>query len=101
MPAMVAQEPDDALLALQVAHVHVQVHTINAFDLQRDMIAEDIGDAAWYTHDWLRSTPIPLGSLPPLSGPIIEAAQADLADRPEPFYCSQPNTPRRSEAEPR
>ena len=44
--AVVAQEPDDALLALQVGHVHVEVHAVDAFDFQGDVLAQDSGDGA-------------------------------------------------------
>jgi len=45
-----AQEPDDPLLALQISHVHVEVHAIDAFDFQGDMLAEDFRNRARHTH---------------------------------------------------
>jgi hypothetical protein len=44
---MVAQEPGDTLFVLQIAHVHVQVHAVDAFDFQGDVLAEDFGNGAW------------------------------------------------------
>ena len=56
MSAVVTQEPDDALLTLQIGHVHVEVHAIDAFHFQGDVVAEDFRDGAWYTHEGLRSS---------------------------------------------
>jgi hypothetical protein len=53
---VMAQEPDDPLLALQVGHVHVQVHAVDAFHFQGDAFTEDFRNRSWYTHGWLRST---------------------------------------------
>jgi hypothetical protein len=33
----------------------IEVHAVDAFDLQGDVIAEDVGDGAWDRHDRLRS----------------------------------------------
>jgi hypothetical protein len=35
---------------------HVEIHPVDRFHLEHNMIVEDIGDAARYGHGWLRST---------------------------------------------
>ncbi len=35
---------------LQSRHVDVEVHAVNAFHLQGDVLAENIGDGPWYAH---------------------------------------------------
>jgi hypothetical protein len=94
---MVAEKASGLLLRLQFRLLDVEVHAIDAFDFQGHVATDDIGNAARYTHDWLRSTKV-LTTTTASSGSIMEAAQADLADRPELFLLT---TPRRSEAEPR
>ena len=48
--AVVAQEADDAPLALELGDVDVEVHAVDALDFQGDVVAQDIGDGLWYTH---------------------------------------------------
>jgi hypothetical protein len=35
---------------LQCRHVNVEVHAIDAFYLQSDVLADNIGDTPWYAH---------------------------------------------------
>jgi hypothetical protein len=83
--AMEAKETDGSQLGLQFRLIDVEVHAIAAFNFQGHVILDDVRNATRYTHDWLRSTKV-LRTTTALCGSIIEAAKADLADRPEPFY---------------
>jgi hypothetical protein len=55
---MEAQERSNATLALQLRLIDVEVHAVDAFDLEGDMLADDIGNGVRYTHGWLRSTKV-------------------------------------------
>jgi hypothetical protein len=46
MSSVVAQEAGDALFKLQISHVHVQVHAVDAFHFQGDVLVEDFRDRA-------------------------------------------------------
>jgi len=35
---------------LQSRHVDVEVHAVNAFHFQGDVLAKNIGDGPWYAH---------------------------------------------------
>jgi hypothetical protein len=56
--AMEAKEAGRSFLHLQLRLINVEVHAIDAFYFQSHVILEDVRNAARYTHDWLRSTPI-------------------------------------------
>lgn len=45
--AMGAPEVGHARIGLQARHVDVEVHAVDAFDFEGDVIFEDIGDGAW------------------------------------------------------
>lgn len=42
-----AQVPHDTTDALQLRHVHVQVHPVDALALEHDVVAQDFADAVW------------------------------------------------------
>ena len=71
LTAMEAEEASRLLFRLQFRLIDVEVHAIDAFDFQSHVIGDDIGNAARYTHDWLRSTPMPFGTTTALSGPTL------------------------------
>src|SRR6185436_20986788 len=56
--AMETEEASGSFLHLQFRLIDVEVHAIDAFNFQGHMIPNDVRNAARYTHDWLRSTPI-------------------------------------------
>ena len=56
--AMETEEASGLFFGLQFRLIDVEVHAINAFNFQGHVISDDVGNAARYTHDWLRSTPI-------------------------------------------
>lgn len=56
MSAVIAEKGSDADLGLQFRLVDVEVHAVDALDFQGHMVGHDIGNAAWYTHGWLRSS---------------------------------------------
>lgn len=58
MAAMKAKEASHAFIMLQLRLVHVEVHAIETFDFQSDMLLDDIGDTSCYAHRWLRSTTV-------------------------------------------
>ncbi len=46
-PEVAAQVPHDATDALQLRHVDVEVHPVDALTLQHDVVAQDFADAVW------------------------------------------------------
>ena len=54
MAAVEAPEVGDALLGLEAGDVEVEVHPVDAFELEGDVFAEDFGDGLWYLHGGLR-----------------------------------------------
>ena len=48
--AVVAEEGDDAQLALELGDIDVEVHAVDAFNCQGNLIAEDSGDGLGYSH---------------------------------------------------
>src|SRR5579863_6960875 len=53
---MAAKELDHPALVLQPRHVQVQIHPVDALDLERHVTGQDISGAASYRHRRLRST---------------------------------------------
>jgi hypothetical protein len=49
------EEPDRPVHMLQPGLVDVEIHPVDALDLQGDVVIEDISDAAGYRHHKLRS----------------------------------------------
>lgn len=47
MTAVVPEEADHTALRLQLGHVGVEVHAVDALDLQGDVLVEDLGDRPW------------------------------------------------------
>jgi hypothetical protein len=47
MSAMEAPKISDPAVGLEPGHVDVEIHAVDTFDLQSDMIFEDSGDGAW------------------------------------------------------
>ncbi len=47
LTAVEAEERRDAAIGLQAGLIDVEVHAVDAFDLQSHMILEDLGDGAW------------------------------------------------------
>src|SRR5713101_535501 len=101
---LAAMEPEKArglFCRLQLRLIDVQVHAIDTFDCQGHVLAKDVGDAARYTHDWLRSTPILRDHYR-----LERSNNWGCDSRPRTIDRSLSidrnlNTPRRSEAKPR
>ena len=55
LAAVLAKEAHDPALALQLRHIDIEVHPVDAFDRKPDMAAENIGDALCYHRRRLRS----------------------------------------------
>lgn len=53
---MVAEERRDAGSRLQFGLINIEVHAVNALNFEGHMLGDDVGNAAWYTHGWLRSS---------------------------------------------
>ena len=53
VPAVLAEEADHAEFALELGDVDVEVHAVDTFDFQGNVIAEDSGDGLRYTHGWV------------------------------------------------
>ena len=47
-PRWPRKKPDHARRVLQLGDIEVQVHPVDALDLQRDVVGEHVGDAARY-----------------------------------------------------
>ena len=47
LTAVEAEEGGDAAFGLQSGLIDVEVHAVDAFDFQRHVLAEDIGDGPW------------------------------------------------------
>jgi hypothetical protein len=62
-----AEERGDTSVGLEPGLIDVEIHAVDAFDLEGDVLAEDIGDGPWYSHRWLRSSR-PLGVNQPPGG---------------------------------
>src|SRR5262249_35907539 len=58
LAALEAEKASSLFFRLQFRLVDVEVHAIDALDFQGYVLAKDVGNAARYTHGWLRSTPI-------------------------------------------
>src|SRR5262249_37912673 len=95
-PAVKAEEGRDAAFGLQSRLIDVEIHAVDAFDLEGHVLVEDIGDRTWYSHDWLRSSR-PLGVNQPLRGSIGDASAYPVLGTTGAISF----TSRRSEAEPR
>jgi hypothetical protein len=54
-PQLPVHEPHQPGRVLQLRHEHVEIHPIDALDLEHHMIVEDIGHTARYRHHGLRS----------------------------------------------
>jgi hypothetical protein len=85
--AVAAEDLRNSALALQHWHVDIEIHPIDALQLEGHVTIEDIGDVLWSTHGGSGTPAVPHG-------------------RPEPFpgLSLMPllhGTSRRSEAEPR
>jgi hypothetical protein len=52
--AVEAEKLSHPLLGLQAGHVDIEVHAVDALQLKGDVIFEDLGDGAWYSHSGLR-----------------------------------------------
>ena len=63
MPAMTAEELRHPVLTLQGRNVHVEVHPVDALQLERDVLIEDFGYALWYAQLRLRYDSDPSGSI--------------------------------------
>ena len=87
--AMVAKEGDDAAVVLQFRLVDVEVHAVDAFDFKRDVITNDFGNAARYTHGRLRLTSVPSGP-PPHRGKKEVASATSLRLNRSLFYSTRP-----------
>ncbi len=49
------EEESGSPVGLEPIHVKVEVHSINGFDFEKDMLGDDFVDGMCYTHDRLRS----------------------------------------------
>jgi hypothetical protein len=49
---------------LQFRLEDVEVHPVDAFYFEGNVLLQDIGNRSWYTHHWLWLTSIPSGSPP-------------------------------------
>jgi hypothetical protein len=58
LTAMESEETGGLFFRWQLWLVDVEVHAIDALDFQDHVPVKDLGNAAWYTHDWLRSTKV-------------------------------------------
>ena len=69
---MLAKEAHDTALALQLPHIDIEVHPVDAFDRKPDMAAENIGDALCYhsAGSGRGFAPACAGAFRPRSGPI-------------------------------
>src|SRR4051794_28703692 len=74
------EETGHSLLALQLWHVHIQVHPVDTFDLKSHVLLKHLGDTARYAHFRLRLAPVLRDHLP-LCGPMTEPASGSLPGR--------------------
>src|SRR4051812_48132855 len=86
--ALVTKESDYAQFALPLRHIHVQVHPIDPFDLQGDVIGQHFGHTSWYVHFGSGTPPIPGDRLPQSGLYRWRDLLAILHCRPEPFLPS-------------
>jgi hypothetical protein len=104
---MEPKETRHAPFALQLRNVDVEVHPIDALDLQGHMPLKDLSDALWYAHVGSGSTPIRRDRSPPRrptslartacsSSPSTGASPSIMHHAPDSRHTS-----RRSEAKPR
>ena len=103
---MKAKEVHHALFPLQTGNVDVQVHPIDTFDFQGDVIGQHLGHASWYAHFRLRYDSDPSGSTAASAAYILgenrlRFSTVDRSHFPDYANPDNRNTPRRSEAEPR
>ena len=88
MSAVMAQEADDAPLALQLGDVDVEVHAVDALDFQGNVVAQDFRDGLWYTHGgfWSQGAERPTDRYAVPKGSGLSASRS--FPRPEPaFSC--------------
>src|SRR5207247_2032388 len=62
--AVKTEKAGDSPCPLQCWHVHVQVHAVDSFDLQGDVLSQHFGNASWYAHFGSGTTPILRDRLP-------------------------------------
>jgi hypothetical protein len=65
VPAVKAEEAHDAFVVLQLRHVNVEVHAVNALQLKLHVRTKDFGNRMRYSHVGLRSSSVLLDHLPP------------------------------------
>src|SRR5580658_62827 len=63
--AVTAEKLGDSAFALQHRHVDIEIHPVDALQLESHMVIEDIGDALWYAHFGSGTTPVLRDRLPP------------------------------------
>src|SRR3954452_19785550 len=90
--AMIPKEAGHAHLPLPLWHVDVQIHPVDPFDLQVDVISQYFSDTSCYAHFGSGTTPIPRDRLPlrrpkswartVLSSPLSIGAIFGLCDTP-------------------
>jgi len=68
MAPVVTEETRHPLFSLQLGDVHIQVHPVDPFHFEGDVLVQHFGNAAWYAHFRLRLTPVLRDHLP-LCGP--------------------------------
>jgi hypothetical protein len=78
------QIPHHPAHALQLRHVHIQVHPVDGLRLQRDVIAQHFCHRLWYVHHRLRSPLRILVSYRPFEVFIARGASS-VRRRPEPL----------------
>ena len=61
---MVAKEAHDTLFPLQPRNINIQVHPVDSFHFQGDVLRQHLGNTSWYAHFGSGTTPILRDRLP-------------------------------------
>src|SRR4029077_16635512 len=101
-PQLPLDVTDQPSRELQVRDIDVQIHPVDALDLELHMLAKDIADRSRYGHDGLRSDGRPAGQLTATCGSYTRPVRRSRSptDR-SPNSPAAEDTTRRAGAKPR
>src|ERR1700733_10899172 len=93
VPPMVAKEAHDTLFPLQPRNINIQVHPVDSFHFQGDVLRQHLGNTSWYAHFGSGTTPILRDRLPlrrpkPLGENCLQFSTVDRSHLSDYERCS-------------
>jgi hypothetical protein len=85
----IAHEAHEAAFGLQQRHIAVEVHSVDAVDLQHDMVSDQVGDILRYRGSWAPSVTPLTHRVRSLERPNAAPTHSHAPQHSEPsFFCS-------------